>query len=87
MDKRSTAGIILAAGMSTSLQCGLKQILDEFQSIMVLMGDQPLLRHEIINLIVVGFRSSGKGSALPCIMGKDAFRSVLRRDFITIFLP
>jgi molybdenum cofactor cytidylyltransferase len=65
MDKRPTAGIILAAGISTSLQCGLKQIQDEFPSIMVLMGDQSLLRHKIINFILMAFRSSGKDICAP----------------------
>lgn len=57
-------------GMSTSLQCGLKEIQDEFPSIMVLMGDQPLLRYEIINLILRAFRSSGKEICAPVHNGR-----------------
>ena len=57
-------------GMSTSLQCGLEQVLDEFPSIMVLMGDQPFLHQEIINLILRVFLSSGKDICAPVHNGQ-----------------
>lgn len=57
-------------GMSTSLQCGLMEVRDEFPSIMVLMGDQPLLSHEVINLVLSSFRSSDKDICVPVYKGK-----------------
>lgn len=56
-------------GMSTSLQHGLMEIKDEFPSIMVLMGDQPLLGHEVINLMLRRFRSSDKDICVPVYNG------------------
>jgi molybdenum cofactor cytidylyltransferase len=58
-------------GMSTSLQCGLMEFRDRFSSIMVLMGDQPLISHEMINRILLAFRSSGKDICLPVFKGKN----------------
>jgi molybdenum cofactor cytidylyltransferase len=57
-------------GMSTSLKCGLMEIRDEFPSIMVLMGDQPLLSHEVINLVLRSFRSFDKDICVPVYKGK-----------------
>jgi molybdenum cofactor cytidylyltransferase len=57
-------------GMSTSLKCGLMDTREEFPSIMVLMGDQPLLSHEIINLMLRSFRSSDKDICVPVFKGK-----------------
>lgn len=56
-------------GMSTSLQRGLMEIRDEYPSIMVLMGDQPLLGHEVINLVLEKFRSTDKGICVPVYRG------------------
>jgi len=56
-------------GMSTSLQRGLMEIRDEFPSIMVLMGDQPLLGHEVINLVLEKFRSTDKDICVPVYRG------------------
>jgi molybdenum cofactor cytidylyltransferase len=58
-------------GMSTSLQRGLMEVRERFLSIMVLMGDQPLISHEIINLILHAFRSSHKDICLPVFKGTN----------------
>ena len=57
-------------GMSTSLKRGLMEIKDESPSIMVMMGDQPLLSHEVINLVLRSFRSSDKDICVPVYKGK-----------------
>lgn len=68
-------------GMSTSLQCGLKQIQDQFPSIMVLMGDQPLLGYEIINLILREFHSSGKDICAPVHNGRRCLPVCFTKKF------
>jgi molybdenum cofactor cytidylyltransferase len=57
-------------GMSTSLKRGLMEIKGEFPSIMVLMGDQPLLNHEVINQMLEAFRGSDKDICVPVFGGK-----------------
>lgn len=56
-------------GMSTSLKRGLCEIKDEYPSIMVLMGDQPLLGHGVINTILGTFRSTDKDICVPVYRG------------------
>jgi molybdenum cofactor cytidylyltransferase len=56
--------------MSTSLQCGLTKIRGEFPSIMVLMGDQPLLSHKVINQVLSSFRASDKDICVPVYNGE-----------------
>jgi molybdenum cofactor cytidylyltransferase len=60
-----------ALGMSTSLQRGLTEVKDRVPSIMVLMGDQPLISHETINRILQAFRSAGKDICIPVFKGKN----------------
>ncbi len=50
-----------ARGMSTSLQTGLKNISPSSEGALILMGDQPNLRPEKINLFVARFQSTTKG--------------------------
>ena len=57
-------------GMSTSLGCGLMEIKSEFPSMMILMGDQPLLSHEVINLVLWTFRSSDRDICVPVYNGE-----------------
>lgn len=56
-------------GMSTSLKRGLCEIKGEYPSIMVLMGDQPLLGYRVINLILHAFRSTDKDICIPVYKG------------------
>jgi molybdenum cofactor cytidylyltransferase len=56
-------------GMSVSIQRGLKEIKDEFPSIMIILGDHPLLKPGIIDLLVNRYRSSDKSICLPVYKG------------------
>jgi molybdenum cofactor cytidylyltransferase len=56
-------------GMSTSLQRGLREVNDGFPSIMVLMGDQPFLGHEVINRVLNSYISSQKDICVPVFNG------------------
>jgi len=56
-------------GMSLSIQRGLKEIKDEFPSIMIILGDHPLLKPGIIDLLLNRFRSSDKSICLPVYKG------------------
>lgn len=64
-------------GMSTSLKCGLMEVRDEFPSIMVMMGDQPLVSHDVINLVLGSFRSSDKDICVPVCKGKRGMPACL----------
>jgi molybdenum cofactor cytidylyltransferase len=68
-------------GMSTSLQRGLSEVKDEFQSIMIFMGDQPLLTSETINTILRRFRASDKDICVPVHEGKRGLPVCFSRRF------
>jgi molybdenum cofactor cytidylyltransferase len=56
-------------GMSVSIQWGLKEIKDQFPSIMIILGDHPLLKPGIIDLLLNRFSSSDKSICLPVYKG------------------
>jgi len=56
-------------GMSGSIQCALAEIKDEFPSIMIILGDHPLLDTATINMLLDRFRSSDKAICVPAYKG------------------
>lgn len=57
-------------GMSTSLQSGLRAVENQFPSIMVLLGDMPLVDADTINNLLHRFRASDKSICAPISRGK-----------------
>ena len=70
-------------GMSGSLKCGLEDIKDRFPSIMIILGDQPLLETEIINLLLNRFRLSDKDICVPVHKGKRGLPVCISNKFYT----
>jgi len=56
-------------GMSGSIQHGLMEIKDEFPSVMIILGDHPLLDTATINILLDRFRSSDKAICVPAYKG------------------
>ena len=56
-------------GMSSSIQRGLNEIMDEFPSVMIIMGDHPLLDSATINMLLDRFRTSDKDICVPAYKG------------------
>jgi CTP:molybdopterin cytidylyltransferase MocA/xanthine/CO dehydrogenase XdhC/CoxF family maturation factor len=52
-------------GMLTSLQAGLKKLPDDTTKIAVLLGDQPMIRADIINQLIHALGHSDKTMAVP----------------------
>jgi molybdenum cofactor cytidylyltransferase len=57
-------------GMLSSVQCGFRNLPADFEAVLVFQGDQPLIKPEVINLVISAFRSSGKGIVIPVFSGK-----------------
>jgi molybdenum cofactor cytidylyltransferase len=57
-------------GMSQSLRLGIRRTQEFFHSAMILLGDQPLIDADIIDLLIHRFRSSGKDICLPVCRGR-----------------
>jgi molybdenum cofactor cytidylyltransferase len=58
-------------GMSSSIQVGLQAINPETQAVLLVLGDLPLVTHEIINRIIEAYRNhkDKKGIILPVHKG------------------
>ena len=75
-------------GMLTSVQSGLKSVNEETIAIMVLLGDQPMIRSSIMNKMIEAYRKSNKEIIVathqgkrghPLVFGKKYFKAV--REF------
>jgi molybdenum cofactor cytidylyltransferase len=53
------------AGMATSVRAGMARIDQSFDSVMIILGDFPLLNARIIDQVLQAYRESGKGICLP----------------------
>jgi molybdenum cofactor cytidylyltransferase len=52
-------------GMLSSVICGVGNVPGDADAILVFQGDEPLIKPSSINLVVAGYRSSGKGLVVP----------------------
>jgi molybdenum cofactor cytidylyltransferase len=68
-------------GMSSSLRAGLLPLLDDFPSVMFLLGDQPFLHARTIDLLLERFWSSDKDICVPVCEGRRGNPVVFSRRF------
>jgi molybdenum cofactor cytidylyltransferase len=68
-------------GMSSSLRAGLLPLIDDFPSVMFLLGDQPFVDARTINLLLERFWSSGKDICVPVCQGERGNPVVFSRRF------
>jgi molybdenum cofactor cytidylyltransferase len=52
-------------GMLSSVKCGISNLSSDTEAVLVFQGDQPFINSDIINKVIKGYRSSGKGIVVP----------------------
>lgn len=52
-------------GMSTSITCGIREASADSGAFLIALGDQPLVRSEVVDQLVSAYESSGKGIVVP----------------------
>jgi xanthine/CO dehydrogenase XdhC/CoxF family maturation factor/CTP:molybdopterin cytidylyltransferase MocA len=57
-------------GMLSSVQCGFNAISTDVNAIIILLGDQPMLNSDTIDLLIVNYRETGLGIIIPRYNGK-----------------
>jgi len=67
-------------GQSRSLQAGLLKIRQAFPAVMFLLGDQPMLDSNTIDLMLDRFRYSGKDICVPVCKGKKGNPTIFNRE-------
>lgn len=56
-------------GMSSSTKCGLSHISEVADGVMIVLGDQPLIEKDTIDLLIERHRQSERGIILPVYKG------------------
>lgn len=57
-------------GLSTSLKVGLQAVSPQTQAVLVLLGDQPLVSHDIIDALIDKYEESGSIMVAPVYSGR-----------------
>jgi molybdenum cofactor cytidylyltransferase len=52
-------------GMLSSVKCGIENIPTDFDALMVFLGDQPMIKPQVIDQVIAGYRKSQKGIVIP----------------------
>ena len=68
-------------GQSTSLQAGVKKLQDKFAAVMFLLGDQPMLDSETINMLLEQFWISEKDICVPVFQGQRGNPVIFSQKF------
>ena len=76
-------------GMLSSVRCGIEVLPSECSAVMVVLGDQPAINHELVDEIILKFGKTGKGILVPCYRGKHGhpllFMVKYREEIMTSF--
>jgi molybdenum cofactor cytidylyltransferase len=75
---------LFAGGLSTSLKAGLSALPLETRAAIILLGDMPLVKTELIDALIVGWRDRGEPAALiPTWSGQRGNPVVISRALQT----
>jgi molybdenum cofactor cytidylyltransferase len=76
-------------GISSSLLCGLREVEDVFDHVMVILGDMPYITSDLINLLIRQYLASGQalgaintktGRSHPVILGRRFYPDLHRLE-------
>ena len=59
-----------AEGKLTSIQAGLRALPPDAEAAVVMLGDQPFLPPAVVDLVIRGYRVSGRGIVIPVFRGR-----------------
>ena len=69
-------------GMLSSVQCGFRNLPSDFEAALVFQGDQPFISSKVINMVIEGYRSSGKGIVIPVYEKKRGHPILIDRKYL-----
>jgi molybdenum cofactor cytidylyltransferase len=73
-------------GQSTSLKAGIRRVRDEFPAVMFLLGDQPLVDANLINLLLDRYKKSEKPICIPTHVGARGNPTLFASSFYPAIL-
>ena len=68
-------------GMLSSVKCGFRNLPSDFEAVLVFQGDQPFISSKVINMVIEGYRSSGKGIVIPVYEKKRGHPILIDRKY------
>ena len=74
---------IYKEGMLSSVQCGFRYLSQEADAVLVFQGDQPFISSDVINKVIVSYRSSGKGILMPVFKNRRGHPLLVDRKYFT----
>ena len=73
--------------MLSSVRCGLRALPEKTEAVLVALGDQPAIRHELIEELILAFRKREGGIIVPVYEGRRGhpmlFASGFREEVLT----
>jgi molybdenum cofactor cytidylyltransferase len=71
-------------GMSSSIRTGLSSAKNAFGSVMFLLGDQPMVESNLIDLMLKRFYESDKNICVPVYKGKRGNPTIFSREYFNL---
>lgn len=69
-------------GMLSSVQCGFRNLPSDFEAALVFQGDQPIISSKVINMVIDGYRSSGKWIVIPVYEKRRGHPILINRKYL-----
>jgi molybdenum cofactor cytidylyltransferase len=68
-------------GMLSSVICGFRSLPENFEAVMVILGDQPGIGPAVIDEVIDAYRKSGKGIIVPVYKNKHGHPLLVDRKY------
>ena len=69
-------------GMLSSVRCGVANIPEDCDAVLVFQGDQPLIEGEVINMVIKAYRSGDKGIVIPVYKKKRGHPLLIGKKYL-----
>ncbi len=69
-------------GMLSSVRCGVANIPEDCDAVLVFQGDQPFIAPGVINTVIEAYRSSEKGLVIPVYKKKRGHPLLISRKYL-----
>jgi molybdenum cofactor cytidylyltransferase len=68
-------------GMLSSVKCGIRNLPQDIEAVLIFQGDQPFIYPDVINKVIGSYRNSDKGIVIPVCNNKRGHPLLLDRKY------
>lgn len=69
-------------GMLSSVKCGINALPEDFEAVMIFLGDQPLIPVKVVNLVIGAYRKSDQGIVIPTFRKRRGHPLLIDRKYL-----